>query len=177
MTFPLVALAARRGARAGRLRQGSPADAAAIQALITEYANEGRLLPRRMEELRLHAARFLVVEDGEGIVACGELTPLSPAVAEIRSLVVHDRGRGLGFGRRIVTALVEEAQRAGFARVCVFTHQPGYFVRLGFSLVPHRWVPEKIAADCAGCALFQRCGQSALEYALDRSAARARAVA
>jgi hypothetical protein len=37
-----------------------------------------------------------------------------------------------------------------------------FFVQLGFSLVPHQWIPEKIRVDCASCALFRQCGQSAV---------------
>ena len=40
------------------------------------------------------------------------------------------------------------------------------FARLGFSMVPHAWLPEKIGLDCAGCALFRRCGQSAMRLQL-----------
>jgi hypothetical protein len=32
--------------------------------------------------------------------------------------------------------------------------------------VPHAWLPEKIAVDCAGCALFRRCGQDAVRLDL-----------
>jgi hypothetical protein len=39
-------------------------------------------------------------------------------------------------------------------------------VRLGFSIVPHIWVPEKIAHDCTACPLFRRCGQYAVTLAL-----------
>ncbi len=37
---------------------------------------------------------------------------------------------------------------------------------MGFTIVPHIWVPEKIAHDCTGCALFRRCGQHAVMLAL-----------
>jgi hypothetical protein len=37
---------------------------------------------------------------------------------------------------------------------------------MGFSIVPHVWVPEKIAHDCTGCALFRRCGQYAVTLPL-----------
>jgi hypothetical protein len=33
---------------------------------------------------------------------------------------------------------------------------------MGFSIVPHTWVPEKIARDCTTCSQFRRCGQHAL---------------
>ena len=47
-----------------------------------------------------------------------------------------------------------------------FTHQPSHFVRLGFSIVPHVWVPEKIAHDCVGCSQFRHCGQYAVSLQL-----------
>jgi amino-acid N-acetyltransferase len=61
-----------------------------------------------------------------------------------------------------VSALVERARTARLARVCAFTHDAGYFARMGFSIVPHVWVPEKIALDCQRCPLFRRCGQHAV---------------
>ncbi|MCA1583798.1 MAG: GNAT family N-acetyltransferase [Acidobacteria bacterium] len=100
------------------------------------------------------------------MVACAELAPLSGAVAEVRSLVVHRHARALGIGRRLVDELQRQARVEGYDRLCAFTHEPGYFVRMGFSIVPHTWVPEKIAHDCTGCALFRRCGQHAVVLTL-----------
>jgi amino-acid N-acetyltransferase len=76
----------------------------------------------------------------------------------------------MGLGRLLVEQLTREARLAGFRSICAFTHEPGYFARLGFSLVPHAWLPEKIGVDCAGCALFRQCGQSAMRLRLDTSA-------
>ena len=55
--------------------------------------------------------------------------------------------------------------------MCAFAHDAGFFVRLGFSIVPHTWVPEKIAHDCVACPLFRSCGQRALILPLDEPAA------
>ncbi len=154
------------------LRSATAPDTASIQALIARYQAAGRLLPRTEEDIRRHAGRFLVIEDAGDVVGCAELAPLSAAVAEVRSLVLDERLRGLGLGRVLVEALTGEARLAGFRSVCAFTHEPGYFARLGFSLVPHAWLPEKIGTDCAGCALFRRCGQAAMRLALDEVARR-----
>jgi len=54
----------------------------------------------------------------------------------------------------------------GFATLCAFTHQPSHFVKMGFTIVPHMWVPEKIAHDCTACPLFRRCGQYAVTLPL-----------
>jgi N-acetylglutamate synthase-like GNAT family acetyltransferase len=38
---------------------------------------------------------------------------------------------------------------------------------MGFSIVPHTWLPEKIMADCRNCPLFRRCEQFAMVADLD----------
>jgi amino-acid N-acetyltransferase len=148
-------------------RRATAADVRAIHELIARYQAPGRLLPRTLDEIARHVSRFLVIDDGAAVGGCAELAPLSGSVAEIRSLVVDEMRRGLQFGRAIVEQLVHDAHAAGFDELCAFTHEPAYFARLGFSLVPHAWLPEKIAADCAACPLFRRCGQSAMRLRLD----------
>lgn len=148
------------------LRQGTAADAHAIHALITANLHVGHLLPRTFEDVELHADRFMVAADGERVIGCGELAPLSAGVAEVRSLVVDEEWRGQHTGVRLVTALADRARELGYVTLCAFTHQPSHFVRLGFSIVPHVWVPEKIAHDCVSCALFRQCGQYAVSLAL-----------
>ena len=62
--------------------------------------------------------------------------------------------------------IADRARELGFVTLCAFTHQPAHFIRLGFSIVPHVWVPEKIAHDCVGCAAFRTCGQYAVSLPL-----------
>ena len=150
-----------------RIRQATASDAARIHGLITSALQDGRLLPRSLSDVTAHAERFVVAVRGRQLVGCAELSPLSPQVAEIRSLVVDTKARRLGIGSGLVDELRRQAQRGGFDRVCAFTHAPGWFGHLGFSLVPHRWVPEKIATDCVKCEGFRRCGQLAMVMALD----------
>jgi N-acetylglutamate synthase-like GNAT family acetyltransferase len=76
--------------------------------------------------------------------------------------VVCRKARRKGLGQRMVDDLGLRAKREGFNRICAFAHDPKFFMRLGFSIVPHTWVPEKIARDCYSCALFRHCGQYAV---------------
>ena len=152
------------------MRSATRADAASIQALIERHRESGHLLARTEAEIAGRAERFLVILDDEGVSGCAELAPLSASVAEVRSLVLDDQLRGMGLGRLLVEQLTREATLGGFRTICAFTHEPGYFARLGFSLVPHAWLPEKIGADCAGCALFRRCGQSAMRLQIQSKA-------
>ena len=159
-------LPGRPGVVGGALRPATAQDAPAIHALIAKYQSAGRLLARPEDEIRRHADRFLVITDGHTVMGCAELAPLSATVAEVRSLVVDEQARGLGFGRLLVDTIADEAHLAGFVTVCAFSHDPAFFMRLGYSLVPHAWLPAKIALDCAGCALFRRCGQDAVRLQL-----------
>lgn len=152
----------RRKPRTVSIRPARREEFPPLYRLITSHLREGHLLPRQPDELQRHAGRFLVAVDGDRIVACGELAPLSHALAEIRSLVVDRRYRGSGIGRRLVEELRQQARLDGFERLCAFTHQPAYFAHMGFSIVPHLWLPEKIGTNCSSCALFRRCGQFAM---------------
>ena len=153
---------------APKIRTAVRNDAKRIHELVERHRQEGRLLPRELSELSTHVERFVVAVDGRGsIVGCGELAPLSHTLAEIRSLVVASTRRGSGIGRRIVEELRARARRQGYDDLCVFAHQPAYFAHMGFSIVPHTWLPEKIAANCRSCALFRQCGQYAMVADLD----------
>jgi amino-acid N-acetyltransferase len=163
-------------------REGQPSDAPSILQLIEDNLAAGHLLPRTLQDLERHAHRFVVIEDGRSpevswspgasapghgvVIGCAELAPLSRAVAEVRSLVVADGWRGHGLGSRLIAELSARATRAGFSVLCAFTHDPHHFVRLGFSIAPHVWFPEKVALDCVGCAKFRACGQFALALPL-----------
>jgi amino-acid N-acetyltransferase len=149
------------------LRAGETADARRLHALIADNQAEGRLLPRSLAELTQHASRFVVAVRSRAIVGCAELAPLSPQVAEVRSLAVEPSARHRGIGSAIVEELRARARREGFDRLCAFTHAPGYFIPMGFSIVPHLWLTEKVYTDCVKCPLFRRCGQYAMVLPLD----------
>jgi amino-acid N-acetyltransferase len=150
-------------------RPGRPGDADAILALVDANLEAGHLLPRTREELAAHAGRFVVIQAGSAVVGCAELAPLSRAVAEVRSLVVDAEWRGRGLGTALITSLGERAREGGFSTLCALTHDPSTFVRLGFSIVPHVWFPEKIAVDCTACSRFRVCGQFAVALTICRS--------
>ncbi len=152
------------------LRIAHASDVPAIHRLISDNIEVGHLLPRSIEDVERHASRFVVAtlnNVGAGdVIGCAELAPLSVGVAEVRSLVVAEANRGLGIGTRLVRQVAATAASGGFSTLCAFTHEPSHFVRMGFTIVPHTWVPEKIAHDCTSCSLFRRCGQYAVTFAL-----------
>jgi amino-acid N-acetyltransferase len=144
------------------LRRATEADAEALHTLVSAHLKEGHLLPRELGEIRRHAARFVVSERHGEIQACAELAPLSTTTGEVRSLVVAGNFRRSGVAARLLDALRDHAKASGLDTLCAFTHDARFFVRQGFSIVPHLWVPEKISTDCVGCPLFRRCEQFAM---------------
>jgi amino-acid N-acetyltransferase len=184
MAMRVVDIGSARTRKAGRraktaaaiaLRPAVTADAPALHALIAAHLDEGKLLPRTLDELAVHAPRFVVAveptSNGDRVVGCAELAPLSASVAEVRSLVVQEDVRRLGLGERMVAALAARARNEDYQRLCAFAHDPAFFVHRGFSIVPHTWLPEKIAHDCNSCPLFRNCSQYAVLLDLDRSGA------
>jgi amino-acid N-acetyltransferase len=152
------------------LRSATASEAASLHAIICANLEEGHLLPRDLGELRLHAERFVVAVRGRRIVGCAELAPLSPHVAEVRSLAVAERQRRAGIGTMLVDELRRRARREGYEKLCAFTHTPGYFIHMGFSIVPHLWLAEKVFTDCVKCPLFRHCGQYAMVVPLAAAA-------
>jgi amino-acid N-acetyltransferase len=149
------------------LRTAEGSEAGALHALISANLVEGHLLPRTLDEITVHATRFVVAARGRTIVGCAELAPLSPQVAEVRSLAVDSSVRRQNVGTMLVEELQRRARREGFDKLSAFTHAPGYFMPMGFSIVPHLWMPEKIFTDCVKCPQFRRCGQYAMVLPLD----------
>lgn len=149
------------------LRSATPTDAKQLHALVSSNLEEGHLLPRTLGELAVHAERFVVAVRSRRIVGCAELAPLSPQVAEVRSLAVARTARSGGIGTLLVDELRRRARHDGFDKLCAFTHTPGYFIHMGFSIVPHLWLSEKVFTDCVKCPLFRQCGQYAMVLPLD----------
>ena len=144
------------------IRSAVADEASDLFQLITDNIEAGHLLPRPLGEIALHTPRFLVAVNTKRVVGCAELARLSQRVAEVRSLVVAQTSRNQRVGTRLLKAILEMAQQHGYPKLCAFTHDPKPFVRLGFSIVPHQWLPEKISTDCHSCPWFRRCNQYAV---------------
>jgi amino-acid N-acetyltransferase len=150
------------------VRPARPDEADDLFGLIDGNLETGHLLPRPRGEVALHVPRFFVAVSPAGVAGCAELSPLGPTVAEVRSLVVADGFRGRGIGTRLLRELLRAARQQGFPVLCAYVHEPRPFVRLGFAIVPHPWIPEKISINCHACTWFRRCEQYAVVLDLTR---------
>lgn len=145
-----------------RSRRARLSDAEAIHALIADYAAEGILLPRTLQNVREQISSFLVVEEKRQIAGCVCLENYGSGLAEIRSLAVQREIRGKGLGGKLVAFALSEARKKRIARVFAVTHAPEFFVRQGFAASSRRAVSEKIERDCRTCPKAKGCRLTAV---------------
>ena len=147
-----------------RTRNAILPDVEQIHAIIRAYSGNGTLLPRTLAELRENVRDFVVAEDDDKgvIVGCGALHLYGMHLAEIRSIAVTPSTKGLGAGRLLVEALLQEAERHAVTCVCLFTRIPEFFAHMGFSLAKRDDLPDKIYKHCVHCPAFNACDEIAL---------------
>lgn len=150
------------------IRKARLGDVEEMHRLINYYANRNLMLPRTKLQLYEALRAFTVAVNGaDKLVGCGALHFYGPEIAEIRSLAVAEAAQGGGIGRRIVEALIEEARDYGIKRVFAFTLSPEFFSKLGFVVVPHTELPEKVFLECLVCPKRHNCNEIAMLRDLD----------
>ncbi len=137
-------------------------DIPAILRLINDYAAKGVMLPRTEFEMSEAIRDFTVITAEGQLLGCGALHFYSPTIAEIRSLAVDERAKTHGVGRKLVEALVEEAQLYDLDAVFAFTYVVEFFQKVGFHVVERGVLPLKAWKDCLRCPKFQACDEVAV---------------
>jgi amino-acid N-acetyltransferase len=137
-------------------------DIPTILEIINGYAVQGLMLPRTEFEMSEAIRDFTVVTSGSELLGCGALHFYSPTVGEIRSLAVTPQAKTHGVGRRVVEALIEEAQLYELDAAFAFTYVTGFFEKLGFDVVERGVLPLKAWRDCLRCPKFHACDEIAV---------------
>src|ERR1700689_1764761 len=112
------------------VRKAVMRDIPPILDLINGYAAKGVMLPRTEFEMSEAIRDFTVVLSRDRLLGCGALHFYSPALAEIRSLAVAEHTKTNGVGRRLVKALVQEAQEYELDAAFAFTYVTGFFEKV-----------------------------------------------
>lgn len=144
------------------IRKARMPDAPAMLDLINGYAAQAIMLPRTEFEMAENIRDFTVADAGGQILGCAALHFYTTDSAEVRSLAVHPGAKGLGLGRRLVEALVEEANHHCLKTLFAFTYVPDFFAKLGFIVVDRSELPLKAWKDCLRCPKFQACDEIAM---------------
>jgi putative acetyltransferase len=66
---------------------------------------------------------ILVARDGDSVAGCAALRPFpyDHRIAELKRLYVRHQFRGLGLGRRLTEAIIQEAAQRGYKSLCLDT--------------------------------------------------------
>ena len=144
------------------VRKAVMRDIPAILELINGYAARGIMLPRTEFEMSEAIRDFSVVTQGSELLGCGALHFYSPTTGEIRSLAVAEQAKTRGVGRRLVEALVAEAEQHELDAVFAFTYVVEFFNKVGFHEVERGILPLKAWKDCLRCPKFHACDEIAV---------------
>jgi len=149
------------------IRQAYSEDIPELVEMINGFAARNLMLPRTPEAVLKTLLDWLVAverdESGEELLlGCGSLVALTPELAEVRSLAVHERGQGKGVGSLVVENLVALAKAREFSQVCALTLREEFFQRLGFEIVDRWSISPKLWQECIYCPKFHRCDEVAV---------------
>ena len=148
-------------------------DVLGIATLVDSHAKRGLVLARSTEEIHDTIQDWVVVIEGGKVIACGSLLGYSPALSEIRSLVVDDRFMRNGFGVAMVEALIVKARRRSVRTLFALTRKISFFEQVGFHITDKSKFPEKEWRDCRHCSALEGCDTITVELSLDGETDRA----
>jgi N-acetylglutamate synthase-like GNAT family acetyltransferase len=119
------------------LRAALPADRDAIESLLGKAG-----LPAR--EVDAHLENFLVATRHGQVLGCAGME-LYGTTALLRSLAVEPEFRGIGLGRRLTGALLDQARRRGCVEAALLTSTAVELARsFGFGETPRELLPQAV---------------------------------
>ena len=138
-----------------------------MQALVKAEVDTGTILLRTQDEMATTIRSYTCVSVDGALAGFSALHIHSPKLAEIRSLIVDEKFRGLKLGKKLVQECIKEGRHIGLERILSLTYQQGFFESLDFIEIDKADLPEhKIWADCIRCKHFPKCDEIALIYTL-----------
>lgn len=144
------------------IRKARIADIRTAHKLINEFAKEGDMIPRSLNDLYENIRDIFVCEEKGEIKGVCALHILWDDLAEIRSLSVKLDSQGIGIGKRLVTACLREAKKLGITKIFALTYHPDFFKKIGFTDIDKSELPQKIWGECLRCPKFPECDESAV---------------
>ena len=113
------------------IRRAKVGDVRRIKELVDFYAGP-ILLEKSLANLFEDLTEFWVAEYRGQVMSCGALHVLWEDLGEIRTVATDPAARGLGIGRALCDAVIEEARRIDLTRLFVLTFEVSFFAGLGF---------------------------------------------
>lgn len=138
-----------------------------MQNMVQGEVDKGIILLRTQDEMATTIRSYTCVEVDGILAGFTALHIHSVKLAEVRSLIVSEKYRGLKLGQGLVEACKKEGKVLGLEDILSLTYAKGFFESLGFKEINKEELPEhKIWADCIRCKHFPICDEVALIYKL-----------
>lgn len=131
---------------------------AELAARFDEGFDPARSIPADDDEMRPPRGAFLVGRRGEVPVACGAIRFIEPGVGYLKRMWVATSVRGLGVGRRMLSALEDEGRVLGMTTMKLETNRAlpeaiRLYQRSGYEEVPpfndepyaHHWFEKRLS--------------------------------
>ena len=138
-----------------------------MQKLVKKDIDEGNILHRSDDEIATTIRSYTCASIDNKLVGFVALHIYSKNLAEVRSLIVDEKYRGLSIGKGLVLQCLEEAKKLSIKKVLSLTYKDKFFENLGFKQIEKDTIPEhKIWADCIKCKHFPICNEVALTISI-----------
>ncbi len=138
-----------------------------MQNLVKDEVESGVILHRSSDEMSTTIRSYICVLVDDVLAGFVALHIHSMDLAEVRSLIVSEKFRGLSLGKGLVQYCLKEAKRLNVATVLSLTYQKEFFEKLNFKEIDKESLPEhKIWADCIKCKYFPVCNETALTISI-----------
>ena len=145
-------------------------DVKGIFQIISQYADEGLLLPMTEKQISDRIDSFFIATYDDKAIACVAVRDFGDNLYELRSLAVLKDFTGLGIGAKLVSEIINVTivkRPDDKIRLFALTYQVDFFKHLGFEIVNKDVFPQKIWSDCANCPKFSHCDEVAVQISSD----------
>ena len=128
------------------VRRAVRVDATAILELVTQYAAQGLMLPRTLEQVASRIDNYVVATDAAGhVLACAALEEYSPSLAEVSSVAVGPSHQGRGLGSQVVRGVERLARARDIEELFALSLTDNFFLSLSYEPTTISRYPEKLA--------------------------------
>jgi amino-acid N-acetyltransferase len=127
------------------VRRAVRADASQILELVAQYAADGLMLPRTLEQIASRIDNYVVATDGSGrVIACAALEEYSPSLAEVSSVAVAPAHHGKGLGSQVVLGVERLARARDIEELFALSLTDNFFLSLSYQPTTIARYPEKL---------------------------------
>jgi amino-acid N-acetyltransferase len=128
------------------VRRAARADAGQILELVTQYAAQGLMLFRTLEQVATRIDNYVVATDSGGrVIACAALEEYSPSLAEVSSVAVAPMHHGKGLGSQVVLGVERLARARDIEELFALSLTDNFFLSLSYKPTTISRYPEKLA--------------------------------